>query len=137
MTASPSLANIEERLLNPGSYLYLEPQFLLREELQEPRNYFAILQAIAQGRTRLNEIAQDVGMERGACSRYLATLQDLRLVERRLPVTERQPEKSRRGLYRLRDPFLAFWFRFVAPHLSLLERRYIAPVTERIEAGLS
>ncbi len=93
----PLLVNVEQRILNPASYLYLEPQFLLREELQEPRNYFALLQAIAQGKTRLNEISQATGMERGPASRYLAILQDLHLVERRVPVTERQPDKSRRG----------------------------------------
>jgi AAA+ ATPase superfamily predicted ATPase len=126
--AKPLLTNIREQLLNPSSFLYLEPQFLLREELQEPRNYYAILQAIAQGRTQANEIAQHTGMERGHCSRYLATLQELRLVERRVPVTERQPDKSRRGHYRLRDSFLAFWFHFIAPYLSLLESNYTAPV---------
>lgn len=133
----PLLANIEQRILNPASYLYLEPQFLLREELQEPRNYFALLQAIAQGKTRLNEISQATGMERGPASRYLAILQDLHLVERRVPVTERQPDKSRRGLYRLRDPFLAFWFRFVAPHFSTLEVGHTAPIARLVADELS
>lgn len=131
------LANIEQRILNPASYLYLEPQFLLREELQEPRNYFALLQAVAQGKTRLNEISQATGMERGPASRYLATLQDLQLIERRVPVTESQPDKSRRGVYRLRDPFLAFWFRFVAPHISTLERGHTAPIAQLVSDGLS
>jgi hypothetical protein len=131
------LANVEQRILNPASYLYLEPQFLLREELQEPRNYFALLQAIAQGKTRLNEIIQTTGMERGPASRYLAILQDLHLVERRVPVTERQPDKSRRGIYRLRDPFLAFWFRFVAPHFSTLEVGHTAPIARRVADELS
>jgi len=131
------LVNIEQRILNPASYLYLEPQFLLREELQEPRNYFALLQAIAQGKTRLNEISQATGMERGPASRYLAILQDLHLVERRVPVTERQPDKSRRGIYRLRDPFLAFWFRFVAPHFSTLEVGYTAPIAQLVADELS
>lgn len=130
------LQNIEQHILNPASYLYQEPLFLLREELQEPRHYFAVLQAIAQGRTRLNEIVQVTGMERGPASRYLAILQDLHLVERRVPVTEAQPEKSRKGSYRLRDPFLAFWFRFVAPYVSVLERGYTTPVVQRIEADL-
>jgi hypothetical protein len=134
---SSLLANIEQRILNPASYLYQEPLFLLREELQEPRNYFAILQAIAQGRTRLNEVVQITGMERGPASRYLAILQDLRLVERRVPITESQPDKSRKGVYRLRDPFLAFWFRFVAPYVSILESGHTAPVARRIEAELS
>ncbi len=133
----PLAANIEQRILNPASYLYQEPLFLLREELQEPRNYFAILQAIAQGRTQLNEITQVTGMERGPVSRYLAILQDLRLVERRVPVTEPQPDKSRRGIYRLRDPFLGFWFRFVAPHLSTLESGHTAPIARLVETELS
>lgn len=131
------LTNVEQRILNPASYLYLEPQFLLREELQEPRNYFALLQAIAQGRTRLNEISQATGMERGPASRYLAILQDLHLVERRVPVTERQPDKSRRGLYRLRDPFLAFWFRFVAPYFSTLEVGHTAPIARLVADELN
>jgi hypothetical protein len=131
------LENIEQRILSPAGYLYQEPLFLLREELQEPRNYFAILQAIAQGRTRLNEVVQVTGMERGPASRYLTILQDLRLVERRVPVTETQPDKSRKGSYRLRDPFLAFWFRFVAPYFSVLESGHTAPVARRVEAELS
>lgn len=131
------LTNIEQRILNPASYLYLEPQFLLREELQEPRNYFALLQAIAQGKTRLNEISQATGMERGPASRYLAILQDLRLIERQVPVTERQPDKSRRGVYRLRDPFLTFWFRFVAPYFSTLEVGHTAPIAQLVADGLS
>ncbi len=60
----PLLTNIEHHIVAMDSYLYLEPQFLLREELREPHNYFAILQAIAQGRTRLNEIAQATGLGR-------------------------------------------------------------------------
>lgn len=131
------LANIERRILDPGSYLYLEPQFLLREELREPRNYFAVLQAIAQGRTRLNEIAQATGLGRQPLSRYLAVLQDLHLVERQVPVTEQQPDKSRKGIYRLRDPFLRFWFCFVAPHFSILERGHTASVVRLVEAELS
>jgi hypothetical protein len=133
----PLLTNIEQRILSPSSYLYQEPLFLLREELQEPRNYFAVLQAIAQGRTRLNEIVQVTGMERGPASRYLAILRDLRLVERRVPISEAQPDKSRKGSYRIRDPFLAFWFRFVAPYISTLESGQTAPVIRRVEAELS
>ena len=76
-------------------------------------------------------------MERGPASRYLAILQDLHLVERRVPVTERQPDKSRRGLYRLRDPFLAFWFRFVAPNFSTLEVGYTAPIARLVADELS
>jgi AAA+ ATPase superfamily predicted ATPase len=93
---------------------------LLQQELREPRNYFAILEAIASGRTKLNEIKQATGLD-GATA-YLDTLQGLRLIERFVPVTEAKPHKSRRGLYRLCDPFFRFWFRFVHPNRTLLEQ---------------
>jgi AAA+ ATPase superfamily predicted ATPase len=112
-------ANIEQNILTRGAFLYDEARFVLQQELREPRNYFAVLQAIASGRTRLNEIKQATGLD--GVMAYLDTLQQLRLVERVVPVTETQPHKSRRGLYRLSDHFLRFWFRFVHPNRSQLE----------------
>ena len=112
--------NILNNILTRGSYLYDEVRFILQQELREPRNYFAILQAIAAGKTKLNEIKLATGLD-GATA-YLDTLQQLHLVERELPVTEKQPHKSRRGLYRLKDHYLRFWFRFVHPNRSQLEQ---------------
>jgi uncharacterized protein len=112
--------NILEGILERGSLLYDEVRFVLQQELREPRNYFAVLQAIASGNTRQNEIKQAAGLEN--ITPYLDTLQQLHLVERIVPVTETQPHKSRRGLYRLKDNFLRFWFRFVLPNGSQLER---------------
>ncbi|MEN6482520.1 MAG: ATP-binding protein [Anaerolineaceae bacterium] len=112
--------NILDGILSRGSFLYDEVHFLLQQELREPRNYFAILQAIAAGKTRLNEIKQATGIE-GATA-YLNTLQQLHLVERLVPVTESQPQKSRRGIYHLKDHYLRFWFRYVHPNRSQLER---------------
>jgi AAA+ ATPase superfamily predicted ATPase len=116
----PLEANILEGILERGSVLYDEVRFVLQQELREPRNYFAVLQAIASGNTRQNEIKQAAGLEN--ITPYLDTLQQLHLVERIVPVTETQPHKSRRGLYRLKDNFLRFWFRFVLPNGSQLER---------------
>jgi len=118
--SQPLLDNVSQQVLARGTFLYDEVRFLLQQELREPRNYFAILEAIASGRTRLNEIKQATGLD--GVSAYLDTLQGLRLVERVVPVTESQPHKSRRGLYRLRDHFFRFWFRFVHPNRTLLER---------------
>jgi AAA+ ATPase superfamily predicted ATPase len=121
LQAGVSLAqNIQEGILRRGSFLYDEVRFILQQELREPRNYFAILEAIAAGKTRLNEIKHATGID-GATS-YLDTLQQLHLIERRVPVTESQPHKSRRGIYRLRDQYLRFWFRAVHPNRSQLER---------------
>jgi len=113
-------ANIIETILTRGSPLYDEVRFVLQQELREPRNYFAVLQAIASGNTRQNEIKMACGLE--SITPYLDTLQQLHLVERTVPVTETQPHKSRRGIYRLKDNYLRFWFRFVLPNRSQLER---------------
>jgi len=112
--------NILQGILTRGAALYDEVRFVLQQELREPRNYFAILQAIAAGNTRQNEIKQTAGIEN--ITPYLETLQQLHLVERIVPVTETQPHKSRKGMYRLKDNFLRFWFRFVLPNRSQLER---------------
>ena len=108
-----------ESVLDPYAYLYEEPRLLLQQELREPRVYFSLLRAIAGGQTRLNEIAQECQLPSNTVGRYLALLSRLHLVERRTPVNE--GEGSRRGLYRISDPFLRFWFRFVFPNRSELE----------------
>ena len=144
--SQPLLANVGQQVLTRGTFLYDEARFLLQQELREPRNYFAVLEAIASGRTRLNEIKQASSLD--GVTAYLNTLQGLRLVERTVPVTESQPHKSRRGLYRLRDQFFRFWFRFVHPNRTLLEQggaqialdtliaprldSFVAPVFEQI-----
>jgi len=115
--------NIRTRILDPQTApLYSEPRLLLMEELHEPRNYFSILRAIAQGRTRLNEITQGSGLaQAGMVARYLDILQQLRLITRRVPATEAQPEKSKKGIYQIDDHFLRFWFRYIHPNQSAID----------------
>ena len=117
------LSNIRQHILDSQTgTLFNEPRLLLMEELREPRNYFSILRAIAQGRTRLNEIAQ--GSRIGSVTtvaRYLDILQQMHLITRRVPATETQPEKSRKGIYQIDDHFLRFWFRYVHPNQSGLD----------------
>lgn len=115
-------ANVRRAILDLGAPLFEEPRFLLMEELREPQSYFSLCRAMAHGHGRPNEIAQAAGLAgRGNPAAYLSALREMHLVERRVPVTERNPERTRRGLYRLADPFLRFWFRFVLPHRTALE----------------
>jgi len=112
--------NIEKQILKPTAFLHDEVRFILMEELRDPKHYLSVLQSIAFGNTRMNDIVQRTGIERGPVSKYLSVLQDLRLIEREIPVTEKHPEKSRKGIYRLSDNFFRFWFRFVLPYKSRL-----------------
>jgi len=128
----PFVENVRDRILTPQTYLYDEPRFLLLQEVREPRSYFAILEAMARGNTRPNEIAQAAGLGGGAAAMpYIKMLMELRLVERRVPATERHPHKSRKGIYRIGDPFFRFWFRFVYPYRSALEEGRVAQVVEK------
>ena len=114
--------NIRAQILEVHGLLHAEPRLLLLEELREPRNYFSILRAIAQGSTRLNEIAQKAGVgDSSVTARYLDILQQMRLVYRSVPATESQPEKSKKGIYRIADFFLRFWFRYVHPYQNALD----------------
>ncbi len=114
--------NIRDQILDRSGLLFAEPRLLLLEELREPRNYFSILRAIAGGRRRLSEIVTGAGVgDSSATSRYLDILQQMRLVVRQVPVTESQPEKSKKGLYQIKDAFLRFWFRYVHPYQNSLD----------------
>lgn len=105
-------AALTEEVLSPQGYLHNEPEYVLRTELTDPNRYFAILTAIAAGKTASNEIAQAVGIDGKQISRYTQKLERLRLIEREVPVTE-EKANSRRGRYRLLDPLFRFWFNFV------------------------
>jgi len=74
------------------------------------------------GRTRQNEIAQAAGIAPTSVPFYLATLRELGLIHRDVPATEQQAHKSKRGVYHLLDNYFRFWFRFVYPNRSRLER---------------
>lgn len=131
--------NIQQHILDTGGRLYNEPRLVLMEELREPRNYFSILRAIAQGRSRLNEIAQGSGVgSANTTARYLDILQQMHLVDRRVPATESQPEKSKKGIYQFTDPFLRFWFRYVQPNMGSLELGLASAIlTQRVRPTFS
>ena len=113
--------NLLREALRPQGFLYDEVHFLLRTELTQITTYLSLLKAVAGGATRITEIATRAGIPATAASRYLTTLRELGLVRRDVPFTERHPEKSKRGLYLVADPFVAFWCRFVLPHQSLIQ----------------
>ncbi|MEM4610158.1 MAG: ATP-binding protein [Thermoproteota archaeon] len=123
--------NVASRILRKGEFLYGEAEFLLREELREPRLYSAILSAVAFGASSFGEIAGFTGLEKTLLSKYLDVLEELGWVERLYPVGERI--KPRKALYRIADPYMAFWFRYVFPNKSDLELGNVDPVLERVK----
>ena len=113
--------NLGENVLRKGQMLYDEVEFILREELREPRYYFSLLQAIAQGKQKLSEIVNATGISQPMANKYLSVLSDLRITTREIPVTEEKTFKSKKGLYRIADEFFQFWFRFIFARRAEIE----------------
>lgn len=112
---------IKDAVLSKNGFLYEEPFFLLKSESMTAVNYFSIIKAIADGNHKIGKIAGVLGIESSKLTPYLSTLSDLGFVEKRTPVTEKNPEKSRKGLYFIVDNFIRFWFRYVYPYKGELE----------------
>jgi AAA+ ATPase superfamily predicted ATPase len=113
--------NLEMLFFNSAGYLYEEPLMLLKQELREGAVYNSIISAIAMGATRLNEIASITGEERSKIIKYLDTLIGLNLLQKEFPFGE-NPEKSRKGIYRIKDNCYRFWYRYVFTNKAAIEQ---------------
>ncbi len=113
------LQNIEHVILGEQAALYREPDFLLREELREVEKYYMILMVLASGALPSRDIARRAGIGDRSLHYYLDQLTSLGYIDKRFPLTSQRP-KVREVRYRLLDPFLRFWFRFIYPHTSLI-----------------
>ena len=129
-------AAIRSNVLNRSGYLYDEPNFLLRQEVSEVGSYFSVIKAIAAGNHKLSAIASALEVKATSLTKYLQTLIDLDIVEREVPVTEENPEKSKKGLYKIKDNYIRFWFAFVYPNRSFIESGHDSIVMDKIRKSL-
>jgi len=126
---------IDRLMLKPEGLLFEEPEFLLRHEVEEIGSYFSIIKSIASGNHKSGKISTDIGIKQTSLPKYLKTLIDLDILEREVPVTESNPEKSKMSLYQIKDNFIRFWFRFVYPERARIERGQSDFVLEKIKAN--
>jgi uncharacterized protein len=127
---------IEKCVLNRSGYLYDEPHFLLQQEVTEVGSYFSIIKAIAAGNSKLSAISAVLEIKATSLTKYLKTLIDLDILEREVPITEENPEKSKKGLYKIKDNYLRFWFAFVYPNMSFIESGHSRIVMNKIRKSL-
>lgn len=127
---------IQKCVLNRSGYLYDEPHFLLQQEVSEVGSYFSIIKAIAAGNSKLSAISSILEIKSTSLTKYLKTLIDLDILEREVPITEENPEKSKKGLYKIKDNYLRFWFAFVYPNMSFIESGHSRIVMNRIRNSL-
>lgn len=122
-------------ILRSHTYLSEEPDWLLLEDLRRDVIYGSMLRAVAQGARKPSDIARAIGKDSAQdIAPQLSSLQDLGLLLREVPITEKNQARSRNSLYFLADHYLAFWYRFVDPARSLVAQGMGQQVWERLIA---
>ena len=125
-------SNLDEALLDnlfsTSSYLFEEPENLLKQELREPAIYNSVISAIAAGASHSNEISTKVGLESGVCAKYLKVLLDLGILKKETPITEKPGKKT---IYAIDDNFFRFWYRFVPRNMSVISAERMRLVYEQ------
>jgi hypothetical protein len=111
--------NIIRSFMNNASFLYDEPRNLLHQELRNPAVYNTIVEAIADGASKMNEIATKIGETPSKTNKYLRSLLELEIVEKKTPVNDK---KSKKTIYWISDNLYNFMFRYVYSNRSLIEQ---------------
>ncbi|MBA4073274.1 MAG: hypothetical protein C0497_15845 [Gemmatimonas sp.] len=107
-------ANVMRQMLTPSGRLFDEAQHMLDAFLGDADIHYSIIQAIANGDHTWSKITSRLGKRSGSISRPMRWLEEMQVVSRMVPITEASPQRSKRTLYRITDPYVAFWHRFVA-----------------------
>lgn len=104
---------------NVNGLLYDEPDRLFADDISSTGMASSILSLVGNGVSRLSEIASRLGKKATDLSGPLARLSDLGYVEREIPFGD-SPKNSKKGIYKIADPFMSFYYRFVIPQRSLI-----------------
>ncbi|MDR3293662.1 MAG: ATP-binding protein [Clostridiales bacterium] len=121
--------NVKRLFFSTNGLLFEEPKNLIQQELREPQRYNSIITAIADGATKISEIANKVNQPANACDIYIKNLISLGLVYKEKPAGD---GKSTRSLYLLSENMFKFWFRYVQKNISLIEQNVTDALVEEI-----
>lgn len=126
--------NIKGNILRNGSVLFNEVEFLLKQELREVAQYNAIIESIALGDTKMNDIYQKTGIEKTKLPYYLGGLIDLGIVKKEYPSTIKVKEqaKKRSGIYIIDNSYFRFYYAFVYPFISELMEGNVDAILEDV-----
>ena len=124
---------IRQNILHPQGVLFEEPYRLLIDDMRDIVQASTILSIVGNGANRLSEIASRANKPATSLSGPLEKLVNLGYLKKEIPFGE-NPRNSKKSLYRLADPFIDFYFRFVVPNRSLIELGRTDAVWESLQA---
>ena len=128
--------NILRLFLRKDAPLLYGAESFLKRELRELGAYNAILASMASGRNKLNDIYARTGFSRAKISVYIKNLIELDVVEKvfSFDASENATQvhaNVQKGLYRIKDNYLRFWYRYVFPNVSAILQGQGEQVYER------
>ena len=123
-------------VLSANGALYEEPVKLFQDDVRDIVKTSTIMSYIGAGANRLSEIAARCNEPATNLSRPLKKLIDLGFLERDVPfgIDEKNTKKS---LYKIADPFMAFYYQFVVPNRSFIELGRRLPIEQALAAHFS
>lgn len=111
--------NICENILRKGCYLSEEGSRYVSEELRETGVYYAILSALASGKSKLNDLYAHTQFSRAKISVYMKNLMELEIVDKVFSYDTSGRENTQKGLYAINNCFVHFWFKYIYSNLSM------------------
>ena len=123
-------------ILSVNGTLYEEPVKLFQDDVKDIVKTSTIMSYIGTGANRLSEIAGRCNEPATNLSRPLKKLVDLGFLEKDVPfgIDEKNAKKS---LYKIADPFMAFYYQFVVPNRSFIELGRRMPLELALAAHFS
>lgn len=125
------LEAIRYNMLSTNGTLYEEPMRLFMDDLTQSTQSETIMSVIGNGCNRLSEIAARLGKKATDLGNPLNKLIQLGYIERELPFNENL-KNSKKSIYRIADPFMDFYYRFIIPNRSLIGLGHVKRVEQRI-----
>lgn len=124
--------NLYNLFLNTNSYLYDYGFNILKTEISDVGTYCSILESIACGNDRIGSIAKELNVKSTYLSRYMQNLINMMIIKKEVPINENLA-KSKFGKYLINDNALKFWFSYIYPNISLLEKNDTTNILKIIE----
>lgn len=123
-------------ILSVNGTLYEEPTKLFQDDVKDIVKTSTIMSYIGAGANRLSEIAARCNEPATNLSRPLKKLIDLGFLEKDVPFGTDE-KNAKKSLYKIADPFMAFYYQFVVPNRSFIELNRRLPIEQALTAHFS
>ena len=127
---------IQGLILDEMGNLYNEPARLFLDEVSDIAPYSSIMLAVGSGKQKYSSIADALGKTTAELAKPMKHLAEMFFLRKEVPFGE-NPLKSKKILYRIEDPFMAFYYRFIEPNKSMIALGRGNIAKKYIEDGLN